>query len=81
MDGTGIGTVRKDRKRDFAGDGKGDEEGKRGMGTAEKIRKKRVETGGRERGGDRGDWKVNARGLGERGKRTGTKSHRSRLEE
>ena len=42
VDGTGMGTVRKDRKRDFAGDGKGDEEGKRGMGTAEKIRKKRV---------------------------------------
>ena len=32
-----------------------------------------METGGRERGGDRGDWKVNARGLGERGKRTGKK--------
>ena len=42
VDGTGMGTVRKDRKRDFAGDGKGDEEGKRGTGTAEKIRKKRV---------------------------------------
>ena len=38
VDGTGMGTVRKDRKRDFAGD----EEGKRGTGTAEKIRKKRV---------------------------------------
>ena len=39
VDGTGMGTVRKDRKRDLAGDGKGEEEGKRGTGTAGKIRK------------------------------------------